>query len=234
MSGARLKHYGWGREGEGMSAEEQDFVLSRYRAKFSRDASGTRPRTRCSRICRWSGWRLAASRFDRRLCTMRALHDRLAHTYGKSYPDYVRAMLGDYDCAPDVIAYPRNEAEISAVMDWSGSVSACLTPFGGGSSVCGGVEPRVDGIRHKAAVTVDLRHLDKVVEVDQTSRAALIEGGTYGPSLEDQLKPHGVTLRHFPQSFEYSTLGGWIATRSGAAISRAFTPHIDDFVEART
>ena len=99
-------------------------------------------------------------------------YDRVAHTYGKSYPDYVRAMLGDYDSAPDVVAYPRNEAEISAVMDWAGGVGASLTPFGGGSSVCGGVEPRVDGIKHKAAVTLDLRNLGKVVEVDQVSRAA--------------------------------------------------------------
>src|SRR6266704_816748 len=68
---------------------------------------------------------------------------------------------------------------------------------------------------HKGAVTIDLRQMGKVKEVDKTSRAALIEGGTYGPSLEAQLKPHGLTLRHFPQSFEYSTLGGWIATRGG-------------------
>jgi D-lactate dehydrogenase (cytochrome) len=143
----------------------------------------------------------------------------------------VRAMLGDYDNAPDVVAYPRDEAEISAVMDWAGGAGASLTPFGGGSSVCGGVEPRVDGVSHKAAVTLDLRHLGRVVEVDQTSRAALIEGGTYGPALESQLKPHGVTLRHFPQSFEYSTLGGWIATRSGGHFASLYT-HIDDFVES--
>ena len=70
-----------------------------------------------------------------------------------------------------------------------------------------------------------------MVEVDQTSRAALIEGGAYGPALESQLKPHGLTLRHFPQSFEYSTLGGWIATRSGGHFARLYT-HIDDFVES--
>ena len=89
-------------------------------------------------------------------------YDRAAHTYGKSYPDYVRAMLGHYDCAPDVVAYPRNEAEISAVMDWAESCRRRLAPFGGGSSVCGGVEHRRDG-RHKAAVTLDLRNLGKVV-----------------------------------------------------------------------
>src|SRR5207253_1882518 len=118
-----------------------------------------------------------------------------------------------------------------AVMDWAGGVSASLTPFGGGSSVGGGVEPRLDDARYKAAVTLDLRHLGKVIEVDPTSRAALIEGGVFGPSLENQLKPHGVTLRHFPQSFEYSTLGGWIATRSGGHFASLYT-HIDDFVES--
>src|SRR4029077_7594501 len=97
--------------------------------------------------------------------------------YGKSYPDYVRAMLGDYNCAPDVVAYPRNEAEISAVMDLAGAVGPSLTPYGGGSSVCGGVEPRVDGIKHKAAVTLDLRNLSKVVEVGPVSRAASVGAG---------------------------------------------------------
>jgi alkyldihydroxyacetonephosphate synthase len=229
MSGARLKHYGWGREGEGMTAAEQDFVLGRYRAKFARDGFETVP------VPRLEDLQLRAARVTppssiSSFCTSDR-YDRVAHAYGKSYPDYVRAMLGDYDCAPDVVAYPRNEAEIAAVMDWAGSASACLTPFGGGSSVCGGVEPRVDGTRYKSAITIDLRHLDKVLEIDQTSRAALIEGGTYGPSLETQLKPHGVTLRHFPQSFEYSTLGGWIATRSGGHFASLYT-HIDDFVES--
>src|SRR5271167_3191253 len=163
------------------------------------------------------------------LCTTER-YDRAAHTYGKSYLDYVRGMLGQYDCAPDVVAYPRNEAEISAVIDWAGSVGAAIAPFGGGSSVCGGVEHRRDG-RHEAAVTIDLRNLGKVLEVDPISRAARIEGGAFGPALEAQLKPHGLTLRHFPQSFEYSTLGGWIATRSGGHFASLYT-HIDDLVES--
>jgi alkyldihydroxyacetonephosphate synthase len=229
MDGARLKHYGWGREGEGMTAEEQAFVLDRYRAKFARDAFET------IAVPRLVDLALRAPRVSlpaslAAFCTSER-YDRAAHAYGKSFPDYVRAMLGDYDSAPDIVAYPRNEAEISAVMDWAGSVSASLTPFGGGSSVCGGVEPRADGIRYKASVTLDLRNLGKVVEVDQISRAALIEGGAYGPSLENQLRPHGLTLRHFPQSFEYSTLGGWIATRSGGHFASLYT-HIDDFVES--
>ena len=138
-----------------------------------------------------------------------ALYDRAAHTYGKSFPDYVRGLVGDYSKAPDVVAYPRTEEEIVAVLDWAGGAQASVIPFGGGSSVVGGVEPRRDAARHKAAVTIDLRELGRVLEVDKTSRAARIGASAFGPALEAQLKPHGLTLRHFPQSFECSTLG-WL------------------------
>ena len=103
-------------------------------------------------------------------------------------------------------------------------------PVGGGSSVVGGVEPQRDAARHKGALTIDLRELGRVLEVDKTSRAARIEAGAFGPALEMQLKPHGLTLRHFPHSFECSTLGGWIATRSGGHFATLYT-HIDDLVE---
>ena len=145
MGSARLKHYGWGREDEGMTAEQQAFVLGRYRAKFARDTFETIVVPHLEDLALRAP-RVAPPASLAAFCTSER-YDRVAHAYGKSYPDYVRAMLGDYDCAPDVVAYPRNEAEISAVMDWAGGVSASLTPFGGGSSVCGGVEPRVDGIR---------------------------------------------------------------------------------------
>src|ERR1019366_3834376 len=139
-------------------------------------------------------------------------YDRAAHAHGKGFPDGVRAMLNDFTTAPDVVAYPTNEHDIAAVMDWAGSAGAVLIPFGGGSSVVGGVTPPGDG---RCSISLDLRQLDKVLEIDRTSRAARIQAGVFGPALEDQLRPHGLTLRHFPQSFEFSTLGGWIATRSG-------------------
>src|SRR5438046_10560117 len=229
MSSARLKHYGWGREGEGVTADRRQVVLGRDRRHFATETFDTTAVPRLEDLALRPP-RVTPPASLAAFCTSER-YDRLSHAYGKSYPDYVRAMLGDYDCAPDVVAYPRNEAEISAVMDWAGGVRASLTPFGGGSSVCGGVEPRVDGLRYKAAVTLDLRNLGRVLEVDQISRAALIEGGAYGPSLENQLKPYGVTLRHFPQSFEYSTLGGWIVTRSGGHFASLYT-HIDDLVES--
>jgi alkyldihydroxyacetonephosphate synthase len=228
MHAARLKHYGWGREGEGMAASQQAFVLARYHEKFGGAAFLDLPLPKLEALALRDS-RIAPPKSLESFCST-ARHDRVAHTYGKSYPDYVRSMLGQYDCAPDVVAYPRNEAEIAAIMDWAGSLGASLAPFGGGSSVCGGVEHRMDGA-YKAAITLDLRQLDEVLEVDPTSRAARIEAGLFGPALEGQLKPHGLTLRHFPQSFEYSTLGGWIATRSSGHFASLYT-HIDDLVES--
>src|SRR5262249_61610020 len=126
--------------------------------------------------------------------------------------DLGRGFRGDFSCAPDVVARPRDEHEIEAVLDWCEKIGAVAIPFGGGTSVVGGVE-RPPGDR--PAVTIDLAAFDRVLEVDPISRAARIQAGALGPHLEAQLSPHGFTLRHFPQSFEFSTLGGWIATPAG-------------------
>ncbi len=228
MTQARLKYFGWGREGEGYTPEEEAFLLDIYRQKFAVPEFEQRPVPALAAITLRPP-RLAPPASLAALCSTE-LYDRAAHTFGKSYPDTVKGMLGDYAGAPDVVAYPRTEADVAAIMDWAGAAQAALIPFGGGSSVCGGVEAKVDGTRYKAAITLDLRHLDQVTEIDRASRAANIQGGAYGPALEAQLKPHGLTLRHFPQSFDYSTLGGWIATRSGGHFASLYT-HIDDFVE---
>ncbi len=116
------------------------------------------------------------------------------------------------------------------MLEWAVSAGAAVIPFGGGTSVVGGVEPRV-GDRFAGVVTIDLKALDRVLEVDQQSLAARIQAGSTGPSLETQLGEHGLTLRHFPQSFQFSTLGGWIATRAGGHFATLYT-HIDDLVES--
>jgi len=157
-------------------------------------------------------------------------YDRITHGYGKSFADLVRMQMRDMPNPPDWVAFPRNEDDICALMDFAAGCGAALIPFGGGTSVCGGVEPDVGG-DYGAVISVDLQYLNRVVEVDKTSRAALIEGGALGPELEAALKPHGLTLRHFPQSFQFSTLGGWIATRAGGHFATNYT-HIDDFVES--
>ncbi len=229
MTQGRLKHFGWGREGEGMTPEEEVFALDRYQRLFEVERFEEAAPQPLSQI-RLRPPRLAPPAALAPCCSSEA-YDRVAHTYGKSFSDYARGLLGLYDNAPDVVAYPRNEAETAAVVDWVGSAQAALIPFGGGSSVVGGVEPRLDGTSCRAAVTLDLRHLNQVREIDRVSRAACIEAGVFGPALEAQLRPHGLTLRHYPQSFEYSTLGGWIATRSGGHFASLYT-HIDDFVES--
>jgi len=156
--------------------------------------------------------------------------ERASHCYGKSYRDVVRGHAGAFGPAPDLVAYPRDEADVARILDWASDARVAVVPYGGGSSVVGGVEARVgDGFR--GAVSLDLGALDRVLEIDRASRAARIQAGVLGPALEDQLRPHGLTLRHYPQSFELSTLGGWIATRSGGHFATLHT-HIDDFVEA--
>ncbi|HZO63630.1 MAG TPA: FAD-binding oxidoreductase [Kribbellaceae bacterium] len=160
------------------------------------------------------------------LCRVDAV-DRAAHAHGKAFRDVVRNLHGDLGHVPDAVARPRTEQDLVDLLDWCATDGISVIPYGGGSSVVGGVEPRFDG----PAVTVDLTRLDRVLEVDVTSRAARIQGGVLGPHLEDQLKPHGLTLRHFPQSFEFSTLGGWLATRAGGHFATVYT-HIDDLVES--
>jgi alkyldihydroxyacetonephosphate synthase len=152
---------------------------------------------------------------------------RAAHAYGRAYRDVVRALAGDLGGAPDLVAFPRTEDDVVRVLDWAGGTGAAVVPYGGGSSVVGGVEYRGDG----PWLSLDLGALDRVLEVDPVSRAARIQAGALGPALEDQLRPHGLTLRHFPQSFEFSTLGGWLATRAGGHYATLHT-HIDDLVES--
>ena len=132
--------------------------------------------------------------------------DRLAHSHGRAFRDVVRALLGRLDFVPDLVVRPTSEAEVAQVLDWCSDARIAVIPFGGGSSVVGGVEPRV-GDGYAAAVSLDLGSMNRVLEIDATSRAALVQAGVLGPHLEEQLKPSGYTLRFFPQSFEFSTLG---------------------------
>ena len=153
-------------------------------------------------------------------------YERARHAYGRSYRDVVRAFRGEFPHPPDVVAFPRTEADVAAVLDWCGSTGTAVVPYGGGSSVVGGVECDAD-----RTVTLDLTGLGAVVEIDALSQAARIQGGALGPAIEHQLRPAGLTLRHYPQSFEFSTLGGWIATRS-AGHHATLATHIEDRVES--
>jgi alkyldihydroxyacetonephosphate synthase len=131
---------------------------------------------------------------------------------------------------PVLVAYPESAEDVGVVLNYCADEGAAAIPYGGGTSVVGGVEPRV-GEEYRGVVTIDLKRMDRVLEVDPISMAARIQAGATGPRLEEQLREHGLTLRHFPQSFEYSTLGGWIATRAGGHFATLYT-HIDDLVES--
>ncbi len=157
-------------------------------------------------------------------------YDRAGHTYGKSYRDVVRGVARDFQHAPDFVAFPEDESQVVRILDFCDSKNVAAIPYGGGSSVCGGTEAAI-GEKFAGAVSIDLTRLNRVQEIDATSRAARIQAGALGPELENQLRPSGLTLRHFPQSFEFSTLGGWIATRSGGHFATLYT-HIEDLVES--
>jgi alkyldihydroxyacetonephosphate synthase len=161
-----------------------------------------------------------------------APYDRARHGLGRSYRDVVRGLRGRIDHPPDLVLRPRDQAEVAAVLDWCGEAGVAVVPFGGGTSVVGGVEPDV-GDAWAGAVSLDLGRLAGVVEVDPLARAARVRAGTQGPALEDGLRPHGLTLRFFPQSFQRSTVGGWLATRAAGHYATGPT-HIDDLVESIT
>ncbi len=156
--------------------------------------------------------------------------DRLAHSHGQAFRDVVRALLGELPDVPDLVVRPTSEEETVAVLDWCSTGNVAVIPFGGGTSVVGGVEPRV-GDEYAAVVSLDLTSMNRLLEVDSTSRAAHLQAGALGPHLEAQLRPHGLTLRFFPQSFEFSTLGGWLATRAGGHYA-TLLPHIEDITES--
>jgi alkyldihydroxyacetonephosphate synthase len=163
------------------------------------------------------------------LSALASPRDRATRAHGRCFPDILRGFTGDFTAAPDVVLSPESEEEIARALEWASERGYAVAPYGGGTSVVRGFEVERDA--WPATVCLDLAKLDRVLEVDATSRAARIQGGASGPRLEAQLREHGLTLRFFPQSFELSTLGGWIATRAGGHFATGPT-HIDDLVES--
>lgn len=157
---------------------------------------------------------------------------RLTHSLGKSYPDLLSLRRGIIRSPPDAVVYPGNEEEVAVLLGFAQANRISVVPFAGGSSVVGGVEStRRRGLR--GAMTIDLRRMNRVLEVDAISLIATVETGISGPQLEDALNSKGFTLGHFPQSFQFSVLGGWIATRSAGQLSTKYGK-IEDMVESLT
>jgi alkyldihydroxyacetonephosphate synthase len=144
---------------------------------------------------------------------------RVSHAAGRSYPDLVRLRAGQVS-GPDAVLYPGSHDEVRALLEVCGDAAIAVVPFGGGTSVVGGVEP--DAGSFSAVVAIDLARLAGVIDVDEVSLLARVAAGTTGPEVEAALAERRLTLGHLPQSWEYITIGGAVATRSAGQASTGY------------
>ena len=229
MPEKRRSFYGWGFESDHISAGELGWFERAWSEIFGVDHFDAVSMPTESEISLRAP-RTALPATLKQFCTSDK-YDRLLHCYGRSVHDLARMILRrDFSHPPDVVAYPRNEDEIRAILDWCGANDLAAIPFGGGSSVVGGVNPPADE-RYRGTVTIDLKHFNRVLEVDKTSQSARVQAGILGPNLENQLKPSGLTMRFFLQAWEFSSLGGWIATRAAGHYATVYS-QIDDHIES--
>jgi alkyldihydroxyacetonephosphate synthase len=156
-------------------------------------------------------------------------YQRAFHAHGCSFAEVVAGFEGRFPRAPDLVLFPATEHQVEVALEWCSANGVAVVPFGGGTSVVGGVLPAV-GDRYNAAVSLDLNRLRGISELDTVSLSARVKAGTAGPQLEEELRPHGLAFRHYPQSFQFSTVGGWVATRAAGHYGTGPT-HIEDRVE---
>lgn len=146
---------------------------------------------------------------------------RLTHSMGKGYRDLIRIRKGIVPNPPDAVIFPADEEQVRRIIEFATKGNIAVIPFGGGTSVVGGVEairsPDSDG-----AVSLDLKRMDEILRIDPVSLTAVVQAGIGGPKLEEWLNNAGYTLGHFPQSFEFSTMGGWVATRGAGQKSTRY------------
>lgn len=163
--------------------------------------------------------RVPASRLPNHPLVTQLAEDRARYARGQSLPDWIALRNGRIPAFPDGIARPMNEDEVRQLLHYAQTVGAKLIPYGGGTSVVGHINP-VPG--DAPVLTVSMERLNRLRGLDETSQLATFEAGVTGPDVEAQLRARGYTLGHFPQSFEYSTLGGWVVTRSSGQQSLGY------------
>lgn len=146
--------------------------------------------------------------------------ERLLHSYGKSFPDLFNVRRGIIKNAPDLVCLPDSHEEVEKIIALAHACNVCVIPFGGGTNIVGGINP-LDASK-RMIVSLDMRKMNRLLHVDKYSQTATIEAGALGPKLEEDLQKVGYSLGHYPDSFEYSTLGGWLATRSAGMQSDAY------------
>jgi alkyldihydroxyacetonephosphate synthase len=219
----RMRWWGWGEDG-------RDAPLPAGARRLLEAEVGALPARRTDPVAledvRLPDPALPAGARERLAAIVGAEHvrdDRLArvtHAAGRGYHDLVRLRAGQLEDAPDAVAYPADADQVLALLRACAQEGVAVVPFGGGTSVVGGVEP-LRG-RFAAVLSLDLARLDRLLAVDRTSLIATVQPGMTGPALEAALARHGLTLGHFPQSFEHSTVGGWVATRSAGQASTGY------------
>ncbi|NQY64912.1 MAG: FAD-binding oxidoreductase [Alteromonadaceae bacterium] len=136
---------------------------------------------------------------------------RVRHAKGQSLPDWLAMRSGNIGVFPDGVSFPENRQQVQALLKFAREENIELIPYGGGTSVAGHINPQLSA---KPVVTVDMSHMNQLLYLDEKSQIATFGAGTPGPMVEAQLRAKGYTLGHFPQSFELSTIGGWVASRS--------------------
>jgi alkyldihydroxyacetonephosphate synthase len=153
---------------------------------------------------------LPPGRLPAHRCVDASAQARLTHATGQSLQDWLRLRYGRIATAPDAVAYPESADDVRDLLRWAAEHDAAVVPYGGGTSVAG----HLDAVGARPTLSVDMSRMRALVSIDPEAQLAVFEAGVAGPDLEAQLRAHGHTLGHFPQSFEYSTLGGWVVTRS--------------------
>ena len=229
MSGRRRSHWAWGYEDELASPAELRGIAELLAAGTGLTLPGDLETPVPLAQVRLPQPRVTVPARLGAICSQDP-HDRARHAHGMAYRDLIQAFRGQLRHVPDVVARPRDEHDLEELLGWCAAAGLALIPFGGGTSVVGGVEPRV-GSSYAGTMSADLSRFSQVLEADPVSGAARIQAGATGPALNAQLAPRGLMLRHFPQSYEFSTLGGWLATRAGGHYATGPT-HIDDLVES--
>jgi alkyldihydroxyacetonephosphate synthase len=211
------KWWGWGRPGERYPLS--DAVVETLRSELG--GLEGRPSTELEEVSlpepRELPDAVVAAVGEARVLT--GLEDRLRHAAGRSYPDLIRLRSGALEGAPDAVLLPQDRGRVAAALAACARHGVAVVPFGGGTSVVGGVDPTAG--EFDRVVSLDLSRL-RDVEVDRRSLTALLGPGLRGPEAETALGAAGVTLGHFPQSFEFATIGGFAATRSAGQASSGY------------
>lgn len=225
----RTKWWGWGLENKSYGLKENKKILSYLQEKLELD-----PKEYLA--LKFEGIQLPQTSIPKeiiaemsmltKVCTDK--YERLTHCMGKGYKDLTRIRKGEISKAPEIVAYPESCEELEKILSYAKEKKLKIVPFGGGTSVVGGVETTCEG-----TICIDMKKLNKILSIDNISHTAKAQAGILGPELEEKLNQEGFTLGHFPQSFEHSTLGGWIATRAAGQNSTKYGK-IEDMIEALT